>query len=263
MNEILWTEAFGDGNHGVADYHMYDERQTSRTQANMKAEEEVKILQAIRFEVDAVKAGSKDMFVKFTAGRMAGSIARIINPPTFKLALDQSQGRAASDPGKVVMSHVDEGWRKAYLIHGFYYLAARTWQPKASDFQMLKCEIDGKEVLEFNSRTASMKSARPVLLLGYQGPTLLVKGQAVKVEPKIKDRYGREVKKGDLAIIGRGSSGVLMVGKITSISDKRTVKLKHIGSTEESSLNNVGDDQVLLLTDDLKSVLMVEKLRSL
>lgn len=263
MNEILWTEAFGTGNTWFQESVPYNGRDLSREAAYKLALERQAFLQAIRDEADAVMAGTKDMYVKFTAGKMAGSIARIVKTPKFLLGIENNRLNKETDPGKVELIHVDQYGATKWRCRGYVYLAGNHYQPKPSDFEMHQCEIDGKVVLEFNARTPSMKSARPVLLLGYNGPTLLHKGPVAKTELTIKDRYNRVVKKGDLAIIGRGSSGVLMVGKITHISDKRTVKLKHIGSTEEASITNVRDEQVLLLSDDLKSVLMIEKLKSL
>jgi hypothetical protein len=263
MNEILWTDAFGDGKTWSNTNVPYNGRDLSRDAAKALAEELQAKLQAIRSEVEACIAGTKSMYVKFTAGKLAGSIARVVKLPTFKINIENNRLRQEKDPGKVEIIHEDNWGRSTWRLRGSLFLASNTYQPKVSDYEMIQCEIDGKVVLEFNCRTASMKSARPVLLIGYNGPTFLHKGPVAKVEPTIKDRYNREVKKGDLAIIGRGSSGMLMVGKITSISDKRTVKLKHIGSTEEASITNVRDDQVLLLSDDLKAVLMVEKLKTL
>lgn len=263
MNEILWTEAFGTGNSWFQGAVAYNGRDLSKEAAHKLAQERQIFLQAIRDEVEECQSGRKDMFVKFTAGKMAGSIARIVKLPKFLLGIENSRWVQETDPGKVELTHVSEYGNHKWQLRGYVYLAGNNYQPKISDFAMMQCEINGKIVLEFNCRTPSMKTARPVLLMGYNGPTVLEKGTGVRAEMTIKDRYNRVVKKGDLAIVARGSTGMLMIGKITNISDNRTVKLKHIGGTEEASVTNVKDEQVLLLTDDLKSVLMMEKLKSL
>lgn len=263
MDEILWTEAFGDGNSWFNNQVVYNGRDLSKEAARLLAVERQTFLQSIRNEITECMAGRKSMYVKLTAGRMAGSIARVMKIPKFHLGVASTRYSREDDPGKVEIVHESEFGRDRWRLRGYFYQANNHYQPKISDFEMIECEIDGKKILEFNCRTPNMKSARPVLMLGYQGPTVLVKGaSAAKPEMTIKDRYNRVVKSGDLAIVARGS-GMLLVGKIVGISDKRTVRIRHIGSTEDSSITNVRDDQVLLLSDDLKGVLMMEKLKAL
>jgi hypothetical protein len=253
MKEILWTELFPSGYQYNDTSFYYEDTSGSYESMMEKAEKARELLQEIR---DLFETGP--IYVKLTAGAKAGTIARITKKPGNIIHSDDDN----NPPSKVkIVTH--KGWNNkggSAHIYGNILLSSSRW----GGHGMCEASVDGKVVLEWNPSSSSMKTARPVLLIGYTGGEVLVKGKPSKVKPSIsiKDRYGRDVTAGDLVIVGQ-RYGHLIVGKITHISDARTVKIKHIGAKEEAKIPGVMDDQVLLLSDDIKQVLMMEKLKML
>lgn len=249
MKEILWTDLFPNGYHYNNSFY-YEDTTGSFESMMEKAEETRALLQEVR---DLFESGGP-IYIKLTAGAKAGTIARITKKPA--IVVDQNYPK--------VKIETNTGWKggsgSAYVV-GDVKLSTSRW----GGHGWCEASVDDKVVLEWTPNSSSMKTARPVLLLGYTGEEVFVKGKPSKVKPSItiKDRYGRDVNAGDLAIVSHRNTGQLIVGKITHISDARTVKIKHIGAKEEAKISGVMDDQVLLLSDDIKQVLMMEKLKML
>jgi len=248
--EILWTDIFSSNWGGIGTYQNWDTTSNPYEKAKARAEEQRDMLQQAKDLLVAAKAGKAAAYVKLTLGAKAGSIARITDFPEF-----YSDGQIGDN-----IKLVDTSYRKN---QGWITLENYLRLPYDNHF--FAASVNGKQIIEWSDSSSSMKTARPVLLVGYSGPEVLLKGKPQKSKPsiKIKDRYGREVGAGDLAIVGYTRQGTLIVGKIISISDKRTLTIKHIGAEEEMKIPGVLDDQVLLLSDDIKQVLMMEKLKNL
>ena len=257
MKEILWIEAFNDN------WRMVEYSPTSvvREKAEKLAQEQQDLLEEIRVAVARAQSGHAPLFIKLTAGRFAGSIAQVTKLPGFTTHVVGHN----SPPPRVTCQDNSSYRRKngsgAFTFEGFLY--QRDW-----DNSSAIAEIDGKKILEWDLSSPSIKSARPALLLGYNGPTVLNRANKAEVAEnaiKLKDRYGQSVIKGDLVIVGNSKTGELYVGKLERYTDARTMFVKHIGASEPVKLLNVQDNQILKITDmnELKKLLMFEKLHSL
>jgi hypothetical protein len=269
MKEILWNKIFSKSYRLPDIDFAYNGKTITKESVSAKAQERADELDLAKRTILSF-FDDKPVYVKLTAGSKAGTIGSLVATPSLSLANHIRHGRAGpSSPSLTSKVEVTTGWAHnatgSFVVTGYLQTCLKHNALVISNSNDFAISVDGKEVLRWNDDSASVKSARPVLLIGYEGPEVLVKGRPVKNSGNatIKDRYGRDVTKGDLAVIGMGKSGVLVVGKIESISDARTVKLKHIGGGDPISLTGVMDEQVLLLTDDIKAVLMMEKLKSL
>lgn len=259
MIEILWTEAFGNSWRSVE----YSSVSVPREKAEIQTQEQVFLLEEIRKTVERAKSGHTPLFVKLTAGRFAGSIAQVTTIPYFNT---QNVGNKPTPPRVTYFDNssyrtkTDAG---QFTIEGHLYLY--DWRDGGN---VAIAEIDGRKILEWSMSSPSLKSSRPALLIGYTGPTVLnrsKKGEVAETAIKLFDRYGQPVVKGDLVIVGNSKTGDLYVGKLQRFTDARTMFVKHIGASEPVKLLNVQDNQLLRITDmdELKKLLMIEKLRSL
>lgn len=258
MKEILWIEAFGKAWRGIE----YSSSSVPFEKAQKQAEELRDLLEEIRVAVARMESGFAPLFVKLTGGRYAGSIAQVTKLPRFN---QQVIGHKIAPPRVHFYDNPSyQGNAKGQLtFEGHLYL---------SDYRgsgnVAIAKIDDKTVLEWDMTSPSMKTARPVLLLGYTGSTLLHRASKADISEssvKIHDRYGQPVVKGDLVIVGNSKTGELYVGKLERYTDARTFFVKHIGASESVKMLNVQDNQILRITDmdELKKLLMTEKLRSL
>lgn len=258
MKEIIWANAFPDS-YSTDNSFYWSSTSGNKSSAMEAAEARQEELQAIRSLIEEGAAGTRDVYVKLTMGSKAGTIAKITKFPKLVVNGYSNGWRQPVDyPDKVEIRTHSYGTNDASgncTLAGYLMSSSGAWE----------ASVDGKPVLEWYRRSSPLKTARPVLLLDYDGPEVFLKGKPVKTKPSvtIKDRYNREVGANDLVIIGHKNDGTLTVGKVTHISDSRTVKIKHIGATTEMEIRGVLDEQVLLLSDDIKQVLMVEKLKNL
>ena len=261
VTEITWQEAFIKD--WASDNIEWDGKILSKDQAIAQAKEKCELWQKIRVEVLNAAKGGKPLYVKLTQGQKAGTIARVDNFD-FSMVMKAGPGGYRSDPidpGKLTFNEADNRWRPTGT--GVLEIVGRLYQYKTHKKE-INLSVDGKVVHKFIPSTSSMTTCRPVVLLGYEGPEVLAKGQKpAKISATIQDRYGRDVTKGDLVIVGKATGGTLMVGKVDFITDRRAMTIKHIGAHEPMTLTNVQNEQVLKLTDDIKAVLMMEKLKSI
>lgn len=259
MKEILWQEAFAAPWRGVS----YSPTSVPRRKAEIIAQEELSLLQEIRQHVEDARSGQGKLFVKLTAGRHAGTIAEVTTIPDFDIGSLNPRMTPSNCVSFRDVPHYNSNGNGTFTFDGHLY--SGSW---SIGDQTAIASVDGKEILNWTLASASIKSARPALLLGYDGTTVFKragKGDVAEAAIKLADRYGQPVIKGDLVIIGNSKNGELYVGKLERYTDARTMFVKHIGASTSIKLPNVQDNQILKITDmdALKQLLMLEKLLAL
>lgn len=268
--EIPFTEAFPRGSSGSV--FDYDDVKFPHLDAEERALARVEVAQKIRDEI-VKRRGS--LYVKLTAGQRAGTIGLIqLSQKNVGIASNHDQDdtfsidRLDKRPPVLTKDQPKDGWRRSRgegAWHVYNEVFARSNWYSCENF-IFTLAVDGRgNVQDFYYDSPFTSTAKPVILLGYDGPTVwsFTQKNTTKAEFTIKDRYGREVKKGDVVIASMRPSGTQMVGKVVNITAKRSIKLKHIGAKEETTLVAIRDDQVILLDDELQRVLMFKKLQTL
>lgn len=221
-----------------------------------------------------------NLYIKLTAGQRAGTIARIedyqfdtffyINSDRgdtkstrleIKHRQDYTSSRRVSLAAAATTIFRESGafyCDKIPSLHSSFY---GSWHGD----DKIPLVVDGKGVIvTFSTDDAFMESARPVILVGYNGPTVWKFSRRVHSNPKIvlQDRFGTDVTEGDLVILATRPAGLLLVGKITSISPKMTLTMKHLGADVPHQERNINSNQ-LMRVKDLENTLMLMRLSSL
>jgi hypothetical protein len=247
------------------DYHSeqfrYDTKRFPRVDVEHRANEALALARKVR---DWVKQTNGLVYFKITAGQKAGTIG-IIHLSTqntiIRTTRDHTNDLEVAD-GKVFLQEESERWHGPGAGH--FSIIGAIGANYHSKYEFV---VDGRGVIQkFELDDSFVDTAKPVMLIGYTGPTTwCFKRTAVEKgkETTIKDRYGREVGKGSIVIVSARPSGTQMVGKVMNITPKRSIKLRHIGAEHDSVLVGVRDDQVILLDDELQRVLMFKKLQTL
>lgn len=259
--EILFNDAF------VNEYHShsairYDGVTLSRATALEQAEEKREIYQRIRDHVDAAVAGEKPLYVKYTQGKRQGTIARVTNPEAFILVTNDGTWNTKHIPEQCDnVTIIETGYKGVGSLSfgGMYMLKLES---KYTQGTRILLSNGTKQIADFAISGSTTITGRLTLLLDYEGDVVSVHNKKVtKVCYPLKDRYGRDVNQGDLIICG--NSTALYIGKVEFIDQRRTVTIKHIGADETAHIYGVTEKQVLLITDDIKQDLMLEKLKRL
>jgi hypothetical protein len=267
LDELPWDQTFGSTTNGYwysgdrESFHFDNVKLTESAQeaAAQRALEVVKVLEKA---ITSAWSQGRDLYFRVTAGSKAGSIMRLVNHKNFKRHDDDRAARShggsktpkAQSPKVVRSAHTWQGKTTgAFVLDGYLY-----W-PRDDKFVF---EIDGKKTFEFQRSDSTFRTMKPALLLDYNGPTIWQNGKPEKSRNSLLDRYGQTVNVGDVVLLGTRPSAVLLTGKVTKISDKKTIWVKHIGAQKEHMEMNCISDQLLKLKD-VEKVLMMEKLKAL
>ncbi len=254
-------------------YFEYDLSKFPAADAEERARKRAEVARKVRDEVIRTKGL---VWVKLTAGQRAGTIGTIqLDNNNCQIYMTRTHGDVINfetdlqHPIEVKDVPSRYSW-KIEREEGHFAVYGQV-QRKGGygryDQPKFVLNVDGRgEVQEFSYSDSFVDSARPSLLIGYNGPSVWEfnrKGVVADRGLTIKDRYGREVGKGDIIIASMRPSGTQTVGKVIKISPKKSITLRHIGAEKPITLVACREDQVILLDDELHRVLMFKKLQTL
>jgi hypothetical protein len=221
------------------------------------------------------------LYIKLTAGQRAGTIARLADYSfdAYFRYYAWAKGATASRTARTKVHHEPDSYvsggrgslgsvtrTAGKLFVDNVPIWSRDYNNGWDSGEPIQIIVDGhRTISKFSLFSAFMDSARPVFLLGYDGPAVWCYSKKVdESKPSITmtDRFGAEIGKGDLVIMAARSCGTLMVGKIERISPKKSVWLKHIGAKLPHMETSVISHQFIKVKD-IEQTLMMQKLSTL
>lgn len=221
-------------NDGIIASFQSNNISTTRQQENIN--ENLTLYNEFRQKVKGFIENGEPMYIMFKTSKKASSIGRVKCVQLYQFTSVQDLNNPV-EYSKVY-------WYNRYI--------------NVPNIYSIEVEFENSTfTVSFSSKSSSVRSYTPYVLLDYDGPTVLNKGVSQDFI-KMTDLYGREVDVGDLVIAATGQT--IFVGKVENIKAKN-FNIKPIGVKNVFTLV-YSPSSIIKVTDDIKNVLMMEQLKS-